>query len=228
MAEWARFMVWVTLGGVFVTGAGVVLVFFTLGYTRDAAKYAKSAADAAWETVSEARSAADATRNAAARVDDNTMRELRAYISVEPGGIERLIDKYDAIGQVLVHNVGKLPASNVFVEVLARMADERLEHFPVSADTKKSERVIHPGAMVPQGSSEYLPGTKIKDSGKYAYVWGIVYYNDGYGTRRYTHFCHRYPTEALNSNQWNSTFGTTKVMIDAKKARYHTCGNDAD
>jgi hypothetical protein len=32
------------------------------------------------------------------------------------------------------------------------------------------------------------------------YVWGIVYYSDGFVTGRYTKFCHRYEADCMEVN----------------------------
>lgn len=76
MAKWAKFMFWATCGGVMVTLAGVILVYFTLKHTADAAEYArqavvegKRAADAAEASIEEARATtAEARRQADATV----------------------------------------------------------------------------------------------------------------------------------------------------------------
>ena len=85
---------------------------------RDAARYAKSAADAANSSAVSDREANDLLR-------DNTALELRAYLSVEPSGITQLIGTDRAIGQVSVRNVGKLPAYNVGVTVYMKRSNTR-------------------------------------------------------------------------------------------------------
>jgi hypothetical protein len=61
-----------------------------------------------------------------------------------------------------------------------------------------------------------FPATKIS-KGNYLYIWGAVYYEDGLGKHRTTHFCHRYACVNFADNQMAPEF-----------ARFHRYGNDAD
>ena len=107
--------------------------------------------------------------------------------------------------------------------------DRNVELPPVDKDTETVARAIQPGTEVRQGSVEKLPVTDLCNPGKYAFVWGITYYDDGYGSRRFTRFCHRYSTASYNrGTNWNLISSVTRSIIDSDKARYHTKGNDAD
>jgi len=230
MAKWAKYMLWATCAGVAVTFAGVVLVYFTLRYTRAAAIHAQSAADAAWQTVSEARSATVTTRRAATSVNSNTMRELRAYISVEPAGIIKQTGSNETLGHVIVRNVGKLPASKVTVHVQMETGDRDKSDFPIKArEDHSADRVIQPNADMRQGS---VRGSHLVDFDQWAgfvFVWGVVYYVDGYDRPRQTKFCHRYNLEARNPPAMDDLFGGKGFcLIDREKARYNEIGNDAD
>jgi hypothetical protein len=80
--------------------------------------------------------------------------------------------------------------------------------------------VLAPGAKMPIGtpkiSSRHL-GMK-----GYIFVWGRVDYLDGFNNPRFTKFCHRYPCRPYELAPDGSK------SIDAKHARYHEYGNDAD
>ena len=66
-------------------------------------------------------------------------------------------------------------------------------------------------------------------AGKYVFVWGIAHYDDGYGCRRFTRFCHRYAAASHNREVIHRRLvPKTVTIIDADKARYHTEGNDAN
>jgi hypothetical protein len=56
----------------------------------------------------------------------------------------------------------------------------------------------------------------------YFYVWGEIKYTDGFGQQRFTKFCHRYPCQPFELAPDGSK------SIDARHARYHEHGNDAD
>ena len=80
-----------------------------------------------------------------------------------------------------------------------------------------------------QGSLQTIPASQICNSGKYVFVWGVVYYHDGFGTRRFTRFCHRYATASYDrSVNWKAKTFRTRCILDGDKARYHTEGNEAD
>ena len=52
------------------------------------------------------------------------------------------------------------------------------------------------------------------------FVWGMVTYDDGFGNRRYTKFCHRYYTKPFYGA------GTFELQPDA--GQVDEDGNDAD
>jgi hypothetical protein len=81
-----------------------------------------------------------------------------------------------------------------------------------------------------QGSKDTIKVAGIiENSEKYVFVWGITYYDDGYGVRRFTRFCHRYAVAGYNrGSNWNTLAGETQCIISADKARYHETGNEAD
>ena len=164
-------------------------------------------------------------------------RELRAYLSAIPAGIDQLIGELDGLGIVAIRNVGHLPAKNVAVHVFMKLSGGRDENFPVPEDNEIVKRAILPDAEMRQGSRDHIPVTELCTSGGYVYVWGVTYYDDGYKCRRTTRFCHRYATSAHNLEVLASlnrealgrvSVPKTRRIIDADKARYHTEGNDAD
>ena len=108
LADWTPGILAVAFLEIVITGFGVFLLAGTLGHTR-------RTADAAEKTL------AETTKNA--------RLELRAYLSVEPAGINRLYgETAEALGHVMVTNVGKLPAKNVQV-VVRLLASQDRAHF---------------------------------------------------------------------------------------------------
>jgi hypothetical protein len=59
----------------------------------------------------------------------------------------------------------------------------------------------------------------------YIYVWGAIFYKDGFDNSRTTHFCHRY--NCNNISQQTSTTGFRRYIAQ-EFARYHPYGNNAD
>lgn len=160
----------------------------------------------------------------------SNQRQLRAYLSVEAAGVNQLIKSDQGMGHVIVRNVGKIPAHNVSVRVHMLISGDRwLALGPYDLDNETVSRAIHPDATMPQGSIETQAVAAICNPGTNVYVWGIVYYDDGYGKRRMTKFCHRYSTASFNRRgDWDREPSETRSIIDRDKARYHTEGNDAN
>jgi hypothetical protein len=155
-------------------------------------------------------------------------RELRAYLSVEPGGINFSGTPGQCMGHIIVRNVGKLPAGNVFVEAHLMMGPRETPIPDVPIDPRTIPRVIQPGALMRQGTVEIDSPWPDVVLG-HAFVWGVAYYDDGYNIRRFTRLCHRYhprsqtPRPLLRIGEVSS-----REIISPEQGRYHTEGNDAD
>jgi hypothetical protein len=165
---------------------------------------------------------------------DTARRQLRAYLAVKPAGINLLIGSRKVIGQIALENAGTTPAYNVSLSVQMDVCDEKGRTiFDFSEDVEKTDRTVHPGLQMPQGSRNNPNLSTIDSPGKYAYVWGVAYYNDAFGKRRFTRFCHRYSTssrdqiEILKRTQTIKASIQSIVAIAADKARYHPYGNEA-
>lgn len=196
----------------FIAIIGTTALIVTLWLTRRSVKAAVKAAGAAEEQT---------------RIAAHTARvQLRAYVSVEPRGINPLRHRNELIGHVGIKNVGARPAANVSTEVrMAVTKEEKRSVFDVRPDTRKPLRTIQPGAEMRQGcaKSDWQSKSVLGDNGNYIFVWGVVYYNDGY-ERRFTHFCHRYSVASLNV----SLETKSAPYIEAEKARYHLHNNDSN
>ena len=127
--------------------------------------------------------------------------------------------------------MGKLPAGNVSVSVSMKIAKRPESDFPVPDNTEKIHRTIQPDAEMRQGSKETFPQSLLRVSGDYVFVWGVVYYRDGYGEPRFTRFCHRYSAEgSVGQPQTIRGRRTPKELriLDKDDARYYEIGNEAD
>jgi hypothetical protein len=230
-ATWAFWAVAAASASVGLTGVGVVLLFFTLRYTRDAAVAAKQTVIEAQKATAEAEKATAAAVQANTLLSENSELELRAYLSVEPAGIILLGGQLNGLGHVDVRNVGKLPARNVAVFVHMKILNTGEPSspdtvFPVDTDNEAVSRVIQPGAAMRQGSEHTFPLSQLRTPKDYAFVYGDVYYEDGYKKRRHTRFCHRYA--CASHTRSDDEIGRTGIVISKEKARYHEQGNDAD
>ncbi len=159
----------------------------------------------------------------AGRQASDTRLLQRAYLSVEPVGIVRMIRPTDrAVAHIGIENVGNLPARNVSWIIRFRIdAAGGLTDFPINRAEAEGNNVVTPGTTMIQGSGPIAtpPGTfhPLGVPSPFLYVWGAVFYDDGFGETRTTRFCHRYNTIGWNGEELPSTF-----------ARYHQSGNHAD
>jgi len=146
-------------------------------------------------------------------------RQLRAYVNVDPLGINPFSPGNFIVGHVAFHNTGQTWAKNVsmFVDIQHNFSS-RLEEasFPIGAFTGKG--IIGPRAKRPTGTRS-IPVPKNEG---WLYVWGAVRYDDGYTKNRVTRFCHRYPCEKLSRTPEGGS------IIDVEPARYHENSNDGD
>jgi hypothetical protein len=173
--------------------------------------------------------AARRARQTVETMQDTAKRELRARLSALPGGINQLIGESNGMGHVTLRNVGKLPARNVSLWVDMMLSDLRETQFPIPDDTERPARVVQVETEMRQGSVTTMHLFDLRTTRRYIFVWGVAYYDDGYGSRRFTRFCHRYAVQAHNSDlDWEAQATRTRSLIDADKARYHPNGNDAD
>ncbi|MFD1986528.1 hypothetical protein ACFSOZ_29240 [Mesorhizobium newzealandense] len=159
---------------------------------------------------------------------DTTQRELRAYLSVAPAGVTPMKGKEARfVGSVVVKNVGRLIANNVKLSVQMEISDERHQsNFPVpDKERGGSIGVVHPTAVVRRGAKQPVSYNELSvlmsvSDQQYVFVWGAVWYDDGFEQERASYFCHRYNVASRDDDE--STF-----QIIAEKARYQETGNYA-
>ena len=169
-----------------------------------------------------------ATKDAAERQVKDTEILQRAYLSVVPFGIEPFKSADGRLScDVGFHNTGHLPARSVrwFIDrkfsTCAKDAD-----FPIPLDEKQwhGNNIVAPGTSMRKGGvainsaelDEFRAHNKIGDK-CWLYVWGRVWYVDGFSKPRFTSFCHRY--NLLGSRSWT---------LPESSARYHEHGNHTD
>jgi hypothetical protein len=148
----------------------------------------------------------------------------RAYLAVEPLGIRVVADR--AIGLIGIRNAGHLAARKVGSFICLKQSERDDERsFPL--DKPNGAIVIPPGAMARMSGVQTLVMDSNSTAGQqpdkiwvrptYLYVWGIVYYNDGFRGKRFTRFCHRYT--------WRKSDTPEIRELDAV---FHDYGNDAN
>jgi hypothetical protein len=140
----------------------------------------------------------------------------RAYLSVEPGGIQERYDRDDRIrGYVICRNRGHLPARKLSWHTRTDTVQQEGEQFPIG-EMSEPRGVVTPGTEMIVSAGTFFT-SKLENS---LFVWGVVTYDDGFGTRRYTKFCHRYYTKPF--------YGAGTFSMPPDAGEIYEYGNDAD
>jgi hypothetical protein len=153
--------------------------------------------------------------------------QLRAYLSVEPDGINPYKGQNYLISHIKIRNNGQIPARDVSVySAIDRDTNGQRKAFDLGAVTA-AKTAVQPRAKMRVGTGAWnIPAAsdrqKELELNGWLYVWGKVTYNDSYGTQRWTKFCHRYPCEMFGKD------GADFHSISVKHARYHEDGNEVD
>lgn len=221
-ADWTRRAFWTALGGTVIAFLTLCAAVAAAWFAREAALHTERSADAAEDTLEEAKV--------------TTRIELRARLSVLPRGINPMGDLKEGIGHVALKNIGKVPAQEVTLHVFMKFGVGEESDFSIPPDSHRVERTLQPDTQMIEGSKQQFPIDQfITDtSKKYVFVWGVSYYDDGYGNRRKTQFCHRYHA-AKSDDYWRirkdipvGDLPVATTIIPIQEARFHTVGNDAD
>ena len=216
--------------GLMAASAGIAVAYFT--------RELKRSTDRLWEAgerqIKEARKSADAAKRAAeaaeksvAMMDDTARRQMRAYVTIDPAGIEKILLPTQ-IARITIKNSGDLPASDVRWIIYSDIDENRLRK-DFDVDVTK----IEPGTnlLAPKdGMSRFqdlhhakATVEKIGRDEAALYVWGQVFYQDGFGKERWTKFCHRYEKDCMRLIDT-----ATGHEMTAKRARQHQYGNGTD
>lgn len=177
-----------------------------------------------WRSVERLWRATYATMQHAGRGSKN---ELRAYVGVEPEGIDRIGGENSLVGRFQIRNFGKTPARNLSLySTIDFDRNGRRTNFPIGK-LQVSPTVLQPGARIEFVSHDRwkFPASELEASESatadgYLYVWGEVLYTDEFDTVGWTAFCHRYPSQMLGVGGMRG--------IDRRFARHHEeAGNEA-
>ena len=164
------------------------------------------------------------------RQEGHFKRAERAYIAVEPQGVIPFAAVGNSIIHVSIKNVGTIPARNVSWRVLGEACGNgRREDFPIDEAKMSGNNVVPKGTVMNYNQTAILDEqsfTNIRGHGCFYYVWGMVRYNDGFGVKRFTRFCHRYNGTAYVHIREGAHNGEWGILPDG--AKYHQWGNDAD
>jgi hypothetical protein len=155
----------------------------------------------------------------------SSQKQLRAYLSVEPSGINPYGSPGEEtiLGHVEIVNNGLTPGRDIAFIVRMDWSPNPGWRPPSNDPLTKTDIVSQPRARMRIGSGPPKPVSIIEtgaDTLSYLYVWGRVEYRDEFSeTKRFTNFCHRYNCAVFD-------YATRK--IPRSNGRYHENGNDAD
>jgi len=146
----------------------------------------------------------------------------RAYLTVDPRGINPWSTEPAMVGHVTIRNAGRLPARDIRWHAKIKLSAGKEESdFPLDDHWLKGNHVLARGTDMIQGT-EKMPNSALehcRDAEWFIYVWGIVRYTDGFGEDCFTKFCHRYPVMPETIE---------RRVIAREYARFHEHGNDAE
>jgi hypothetical protein len=152
-------------------------------------------------------------------------KQLRAYLSAEPSGV----NPYDSagekkiLGHVVIVNNGFTPARDIAFVVRMDWSPNPDWRPPSNEPLTKTDIVSQPRARMRIGSGPPKLVSVIEagaDQVSYLYVWGRIEYRDEFRDRmRFTNFCHRYNC---------TVFDYANRTIPPANGRYHENGNNAD
>ena len=150
MALWAKAMFWATIAAVLLTFAGIVLIRYTLKYTKIAAGHTKEMLNEARETTKAARAAVDEAKEATKAAEDAVvvtrnmgMAQTRAYIA-----ITQMIFYIDPPSKphfkIEFSNAGHSPTRNIEVRIRFSITEMNV----VAPQSYQSGELIHTMADV--------------------------------------------------------------------------------
>jgi hypothetical protein len=155
---------------------------------------------------------------------ESSERQLRAYVSAQPAGINpyRGIEQR-ILGHIVVVNSGQTPAKDILHIVRLFWTEKDNWEPELNESLTKTDAVLQPRAEMKIGSNPQPLSiiTGREEDRSYLYVWGRIEYRDEFSNRtRFTNFCHRY----------NCTGGFVfrDKAIPPADGRYHEHGNSAD
>jgi hypothetical protein len=148
----------------------------------------------------------------------------RAYVNAAPLGVAPFLSDNGMLScDVAFHNGGNLPARKVRWFIDRKFStDGHLDDFPIGS-TFSGDNIIAAKAEVRKGVKainaaeleSFKQGGGAKD--RWLYVWGRVFYGDGFGRDRHTDFCFRYNLASVKEGK-----------IAAETGRQHEYGNRTD
>jgi hypothetical protein len=162
--------------------------------------------------------------------DDTAKKQLRAYVSAEPDGIVEFLPNDRVVARVRFQNTGSVFAKAVRSKIKKQLSDDGDlpdDAFPIDKTELVGDNVMAPRAEILYATdaiqktdiSSGRTAAKQVDKSYYLYVWGMIEYDDGFASTRFTKFCHRYNFSSLAAGEY---------ILLKENYRYHHNGNRVD
>lgn len=190
MADWAEKMGWIAGIQATLTLLTLIFIWQTLRYTADQANAANISAEQAIHATEAAQAAVESAER-------TSVAQLRAYLTINSGGVNNVAEKQIPEGFIEILNTGQTPAKNVAHVVGVEVADYPPPlDFDFSIDwiASYSRSVIGPGTPMKGSALADAPLTasdleKLKNGESAVYVWAEIRYFDGFHEQdRVTHY----------------------------------------
>lgn len=181
-----------------------ILAFFTYGLWRDARRTSKQTISDMRSSIAEAARSATAMEVVAAqqpKMQNIMYKQMRAYIAVDVGkAISQNSDLRFEADPIIV-NTGFTPAKNVSTWIKAAILDPTVTHdylLKENGEFRKNDATLNPrqtftifGIVRDRYSIEEVVCI-MEGVDKRLFVWGAVSYEDVFGGKWETNFCHNY------------------------------------
>jgi hypothetical protein len=200
MAFWAAALFWATSVTIILTIVGLLLIFKTMGYSRDAARAAANMVTEGENATKAALLAAQAAGRQAELFEQSFKRSERPYIFFlvhETHGLRNAREDRPFLSYQLV-NRGKLPAIIRSVSIGLLDNPTRPLKSTFAAEDKR-HFVIEAGGVMIARKLEVVANkrkTYAGEAGANLVIYGLIRYDDPTGARHIDSFCMRGTTDA--------------------------------
>jgi hypothetical protein len=197
MAYWAKWMFWAALASIILTTAGIFLIWRTLIYTRRAAIAAAEAVVEAKDATKAAILGAKAAQDAVAVASDTAERQLRAYITIESGGIVLRSSENGFVisATARLKNTGQTPGydlrTSATVTVERRNTDKPFSAPHNKGETGDSSSIVGASQDANVDRSKAISTAELEEirrGQKAIFFWGRADYRDAFKMPRYLIF----------------------------------------
>jgi hypothetical protein len=200
MAKHTRGVNYAAWVGIVLSAIAVALLAKTMGYTAEAAKYAKIAAEAAIQTVIETRKATEAAEKSVSITELSAKQQIRAYINVVDAIITREGNTVKDIGVYFI-NSGQSPAKKIRLNLSSCVMKVKNADFRTENEKFSTRPDIAGGQKVYFSSGKYFDASfvvlnSIGAEEEDIFLFGEIIYQDVFEEEHVTKFRYRWNADS--------------------------------